>query len=113
MKRTKVGQGEEKYQIWGQKYDKDTDEKIGDKFEVTTSTYRGIAPEVELGSGIPLPAEGTSIEDVQAQAKELERKEAEANAPQPEPSPSAEPTPSVAPEPTPPVTPEQPVEGAA
>lgn len=113
VKRTKVGQGEEKYQIWGQKYDKDTDEKIGDKFEVTTSTYRGIAPEVELGSGIPLPAEGTSIEDVQAQAKELERKEAEANAPQPEPSPSAEPTPSVAPEPTPPVTPEQPVEGAA
>ncbi|MEA5002561.1 MAG: VanW family protein, partial [Christensenella sp.] len=108
VKRTKVGQGEEKYQIWGQKYHKDTDAKIGEKFEVTTSTYRGIAPEVELGSGVPLPAEGTAIEDVQAQAKELEQKEAEANNPQPTPSPEATPAPTVAPEPTPPVVPEQP-----
>ncbi len=45
--------------------------KIGDKFKVTTSTYHAIAPVVELGSGIPLPAEGTSLEEVQAQAAEL------------------------------------------
>ena len=61
----------EKYQIWGQKYDKETDQKIGDKFKVTTSTYNASAPVVELGSGIPIPADGTSIEEVKAQAAEL------------------------------------------
>ncbi len=108
VKKTKVGQGEEKYQIWGQKYNKDTNEKMGEKFEVTTSTYRGIAPEVELGSGVPIPAEGTSIEDIQAQAKELEKKEAETNNPQPLPIPSTEPVPTASQEHTPPVSPEQP-----
>lgn len=92
IQRTKVGQQGEKYQIWGQKYDKETDQKIGDKFKVTTSTYNASAPVVELGSGIPIPADGTSIEEVKAQAAELKAKEEEANNPQPSAQPSTEPS---------------------
>ncbi len=97
VQRTKVGQGEEKYQIWGQKYDKETDKKIGDKFEVTTSTYRGIAPEVELGAGIPIPPDGTTLEDIQAQAAELKAAEEAANKP-PEASKPPEATQPIPPE---------------
>ncbi|BDF57385.1 hypothetical protein CE91St36_02020 [Christensenellaceae bacterium] len=112
VERTKVGQSYEQYTIYARKVDKKTEKPLGDWYEVTTSTYYAIAPVVELGSGIPLPADGTAIEDVKAQAAELKAAEDAANNPQPQPSPSSEPTPSVAPEPTPTV-PAGPVEGAA
>ena len=59
---------------------------------MTTSTYNASAPVVELGSGIPIPADGTSIEEVKAQAAELKAKEEEANNPQPSAQPSTEPS---------------------
>lgn len=92
IEKTKVGQGGTQYTIYARKVDKETDEPIGDWYEVTTSTYRASAPEVELGSGIPLPAEGTPLEEVQAQAAELKAAEEAANNPQPSQDPNAQPS---------------------
>ncbi|MBC5648202.1 VanW family protein [Christensenella tenuis] len=102
VERTKVGQSGEQYTIYAQKYDKETDEPVGEKYKVTTSTYSAIAPVVELGSGIPVPAAGTSIEDVKAQAAELKAaEEAANNPPQPSEDPNAQPSPSAEPTPAP------------
>ena len=92
VERTKVGQSYEQYTIYARQVNKETDKPVGDWYEVTTSTYHAIAPVAELGSGIPLPAEGTSLEDVQAQAAELKAAEEAANNPQPSPEPSTEPS---------------------
>lgn len=93
MERTKVGQTYEQYTIYARKVDKETDKPIDDWYEVTTSTYHAIAPVVELGSGIPLPAEGTPLEEVQAQAAELKAEEEAANnPPQTSEDPNAQPS---------------------
>ena len=92
VERTKVGQTYEQYTIYARQVDKETDKPIGDWYELTTSTYHAIAPVVELGSGIPLPAEGTSLEEVQAQAAELKAAEEAANNPPPSEDPNAQPS---------------------
>lgn len=84
VKLTKVGQPGEQYTVYAQKYGKETDQPIGEKYKVTTSTYSATAPVVEVGSGIPLPADGTPLEDVMAQAAELQAaKEAADQVPSP------------------------------
>lgn len=88
----KAGLPGKQYTIYAQKYNKKADDPIGEKYKVTykvtASTYNAIAPVVELGSGIPIPAAGTSIEDVEAQAAEG----AENNPPQPSNAPVPNPT---------------------
>ena len=114
IEKTKVGQSGEQYTIYARRVDKETDEPVGDWYEVTTSTYRAIAPVVELGSGIPVPADGTPLEEVQAQAAELKAAEEAANNPQPsqDPQPTQDPNAQPSSSPSPPAETTAPAENA-
>ncbi|MEG0784669.1 MAG: VanW family protein [Christensenella sp.] len=103
VKRLKGGQPGEQYQIWGQKYDSKTEKPVDDKYKVTTSTYNPIAPVWELGSGVPVPAAGTAVEDVKATAAAAAAAEEAAKNPQPSvsPPPSTPSAPSASPTPDP------------
>lgn len=92
VKRTKVGQKGDQYTIYAQKYDKQTDKSIGERYEVTTSTYDPIAPVVEVGSGVVGIPQGATYEDVVALAAQLKAEEEAKNNPQPSPPPSSVPT---------------------
>jgi len=65
IKEVRPGQKGEKWEVYRKKtaYDGTV---IEEKEPVTTSTYEPIAPKYQLGSGIPLPADGTPLADVKA-----------------------------------------------
>lgn len=103
VERTKVGQKGEQYTIYAQKYNKDTDKAMGEKYKVTTSTYSASAPVVEVGSGVVNIPAGATYDDVKAFAATLKAEEEAKNNPKPSASPSG--TPTTAPTATPdPVT---------
>jgi len=97
------GRRYEKWQVYADKYDRETDKLLEEKISITTSTYNRIVPRYQVGAAIPLPAPGTPLEEVQAAMAAAAAAAAEP-IPEPEPGPDPEPTP--APEPTPEPTPE-------
>ncbi len=60
------GRRYEQWQVYANKYDKETDALIEEKIPVTTSTYNRIVPKYQVGSAMGVPAAGTPIEQVQA-----------------------------------------------
>jgi hypothetical protein len=60
------GRRYEQWQVYANKYNKETDELIEEKIPVTTSTYNKIVPKYQVGSAVGLPANGTPIEQVKA-----------------------------------------------
>lgn len=70
VKEIRPGQAGETYDIFRSKIGKDG-KVIEEKKKISSSTYNAIAPKYEVGSGIPLPADGTSIEEVRAKAAQL------------------------------------------
>lgn len=54
IRKTSVEQGGGQYTVYAQKYDKDSDEPVGERYQVATSTYSALAATVEIGPGIPL-----------------------------------------------------------
>ncbi|MEG0835570.1 MAG: VanW family protein [Christensenellaceae bacterium] len=71
LKQLRPGQAGEKWEVYLKKTDKATGDVIEEKTAVTTSTYKPISPQFELGPGVPLPAAGTPIEAVKAQVAQL------------------------------------------
>ncbi|MDL2238249.1 VanW family protein [Christensenellaceae bacterium OttesenSCG-928-K19] len=70
IKQVRPGQKGEGWEVYRKKtgYDGTV---IEEKESVTTSTYKPIVPKYQVGSGIPLPADGTPLSDVQALAASL------------------------------------------
>ncbi|MBC5649397.1 M56 family metallopeptidase [Christensenella tenuis] len=54
IQKISVEQGGGQYTVYAQKYDKDSDEAIGERYQVATSIYSARAATVEIGPGIPL-----------------------------------------------------------
>jgi len=100
--KVKSGQGGSRYATYKQKVDEDGN-AVGEKELLGYSTYPTIAPQWEVGSGIPLPATGTPTSEVEALAAKLKAENEPAATPTPPPTESA----------APPVTSEPPAESTA